>query len=144
MNEKPQQSSSSLVALDIREKEIVFILPAGCSSAGGTINLTGGALIQGDFNGSIFCERGAIVIAKGASFSGFAEADEVYIAGECGNRQGRQRSSIIGRALLAISEDAVVHADITSRLFLISSNRVTGQIRTLDGEPPERSLKVGG
>lgn len=140
--QKDSGSKNSLIALDLRQKEIVWLLPAGCSCNGATLNLTGGALIQGDFSGSIFSERGTIVIAKGATFSGYAEADEIYVAGEVGQKLGHKRSGLLGRAFLAISEDAIVNADITSRIFSIYSTRVTGAMNTLDGEPPARAPKV--
>jgi hypothetical protein len=128
-----RQTSSSLVTLDIREKEICFVLPVDASSIGGTLNLPGGAFIQGHFTGTLICARGALVIGPGASFSGYAEAEEVYIAGEIGRTKGSNKStSIMGRSLIAISESAVVHADLTSRMFNMNNNKnVFGTIRTL-------------
>lgn len=126
-------SSTSLVALDIKEKEICFVLPMEASSHGGTLNLPGGALIQGHFTGTLICARGALVIAKDAVFSGYAEADEIYIAGEVGRSKGAAKeSSLMGRTLIAVAESAVVHADLTARMFNLNNTRnVFGAIRTL-------------
>lgn len=125
------RTSSSLVEIDIKEKEIIFVLPQECSITGSTTNLTGGAYIQGDFSGTLICAKGALVIAKGASFSGYAEADEIYIAGEIGRTKANKASSLVGRLMIAVSEDAVVHGDLTSRMFNINSKNIFGQMRTL-------------
>lgn len=103
------------------------------SSHGGTLNLPGGALIQGHFTGTLICARGALVIAKDATFAGYAEADEIYIAGDVGRIKGATKeSSLMGRTLIAVAESAVVHADLTARMFNLNNIRnVFGAIRTL-------------
>ena len=129
----PPPTGTSLVALDIKDKEICFILPLESSCHHGTLNLPGGALIQGHFSGTLICARGALVIAKGASFSGYAEADEIYIAGEVSRgKNATKDSSLMGRTLIAVAESAVVHADLTARMFNLNNIRnVFGAIRTL-------------
>lgn len=127
----PANSGTSLVSLDLKEKEIVFVLPLESSCINGTLNLPGGAYIQGNFSGTLICARGAIIIAKGASFSGFAEADEIYIAGEVGRKNGNKGSSLLGRHLIAVSEDAVIHADLTSRVFSMNTKNIFGSVQTL-------------
>lgn len=128
-----RQTSASLVTLDIKEKEICFVLPQEATSIGGTLNLPGGALIQGHFTGTIICASGALVISPEGSFTGYAEADEVYIGGEVGRNKGSTKnSSIMGRTLIAVSESAVVHADLTARMFNLNNTKnVFGAIRTL-------------
>lgn len=125
------KTSASVVSLDLKEKDVVFILPQDSTCIGANLTLPGGAYIQGDFSGTIICAKGALIIAKGATLAGYAEADEIYIAGEIGQRKGEKGSSLLGRSLIAVSEDAIVHGDITSRMFSINSANIHGQIRTL-------------
>jgi cytoskeletal protein CcmA (bactofilin family) len=125
------KASASVVALDLKEKDVVFVLVQEGSCIGANLSLPGGAYIQGDFSGTIICAKGALIIAKGATLSGYAEADEIYIAGEIGQRKGEKGSSLLGRNFIAVSEDAIVHGDLTSRMFNVNSKNIHGQIRTL-------------
>lgn len=122
---------ASIVALDLKEKEIVFVLPQEATCTGANLSLPGGAYIQGDFSGTLICAKGAIIIARGATFSGYAEADEIYIAGEIVRGKGPKGTSLLARLFLAASEDAVINGDLTSRMFNINSSNIHGQVRTL-------------
>lgn len=126
-------SSNSVLTLDLKEKEIVFVLPLESTCSGATLEMPGGALILGHFTGSLICAKGAIIIAKGATFSGYAEADEIFIAGEIGRTKVQKGiSTMVGRLCVAVSEEAVVHGDLHSRMFDISNTKnITGNIRTL-------------
>lgn len=120
---------SSQLVFDLRENEIVMVIPPGAT---GNINMTipGGILIQGKVSGHINCRRGSFILAPGAQFAGVAEADKIYIGGTI-PQVAQKESSLVARAYLAISEEAVVHADLASRAWGILSRNVFGSIKTL-------------
>lgn len=128
-----QQTGNSVLQVDLEEKQIVYVVPTGATIRHATTHLPGGALIQGEFNGTMVCERGALIIAEGAMFSGYAEADEIYIAGSVGHEREGKKSRLIGRALIAVAEVAKVHADMSSRLFSIHTRNISGHTTTLEG-----------
>jgi cytoskeletal protein CcmA (bactofilin family) len=118
-----------MIQVDLREHGIMFVLPAN-GKITGDIELPGGALIQGVVFGKVTCARGSLILAPGSKFSGHAEADKIYVGGTVCVNDGKF-SSLVARLLMAISSEAVVHADISSRTFAINSKNVYGSMKTL-------------
>jgi cytoskeletal protein CcmA (bactofilin family) len=121
------------LSFDLREHNVVFVLPAN-SSIAGHIVVPGGALIQGKLVGSISCTGGSLIFAPNSIFAGNAEADKIYIGGSVATPKNGE-STLTARTLMAISGDGVVHANIAARLFAVNSKNVFGVIKTL---PPAR------
>lgn len=67
--------------LNLREHRIEMVIPPGCVLNGGVLKLHGGVLIQGAVRGRIQCASGSAIIAAGAEFQGWLEADNIYVAG---------------------------------------------------------------
>lgn len=116
----------------------MFILPPG-SVVTGNIRIPGGALIQGTISGGIICEKGSLILAPGSKFRGVGEADKVFVGGTVSKpKEGSTpvKSSLMARTLMAISAEAVVHADIAARMFAINSQNVIGSIATIPTTTP--------
>ena len=77
-----------------------------------------GALICGEFIGDILCERGTVIITKGARIRGRVEADRIYVEGEVSSGS-KTRSILMGRQLIAGGSTAKINADLFSRLFAL-------------------------
>lgn len=121
------------LAFDLREHNVIFVLPAN-SSIAGHIVVPGGALLQGKLVGSISCKGGSLILAPGSLFAGNAEADKIYVGGSVATPKNGE-STLTAKTLIAISGDGVVHANIAARLFAVNSKNVFGVIKTL---PPSR------
>ena len=98
-----------------------------------------GALICGEFIGDILCEKGSVIIAKGARMRGRIEADRIYIEGEVGSGK-TTRSILIGRQLIAGGSTAKIDADLYSRLFAIHKAKIWGQLQTMEEAEAARLL----
>ncbi len=126
---------SSDLTFDLREHNIVMVVPPGtvmkCD-----LTIPGGILIQGNVTGKIHCQKGSIIFSPESHFVGIAEADKIYIGGSIAH--GTQlESSLTARAYLAISEEAVVHANLAAMAFGVKSSNVFGTMRTLAPLPPK-------
>jgi len=122
----------SQISLSLREHNIGYILPHG-AKADGRLLLPCGALIHGDFIGDIFCESGSVIIKEGARFRGMVEADIIYVEGEVSSIAGvGNRSTLIGRQMVAASSVARINADIFSQSFALHKAKVWGTLRTLE------------
>lgn len=132
-NQSPGQ-----ITLSLREHEIGFLLPQHSHQEGRMV-LQHGALICGDFIGDVLCERGSVIIAKGARFRGRIEAERVYVEGEISSSK-KTRSIVIGRQLIAGGAAAKINADLYSRLFAIHKAKIWGQLQSFEEAEAARLL----
>lgn len=124
--------SNSPVQIELKEKNIVWVLPVGGECRGAAVQLPGGALILGHFSGTLICNSGAIILAPGSTFSGYAEADEIFVTGNVKKTPEDKNSVLLARRNISVSSDAVVEADLTSRTLHLSNNKnFSGQVSTL-------------
>lgn len=107
------------------------MLPHGASLDAADLDLPGGALIQGRFNGRIVCHGGSLVIGRGADFCGSADADRVYIEGRVHVTKDGDVSTIKGRRLVAVSEHAQGSAHLLSQAFAIHTASFSATFVTL-------------
>ena len=115
MNKQPSKAAEQAnLELQIRENNIVYLLPAGSTQKGGSLKLTGGAIIDGTFVGIIECD-GILVIRPGATFSGRATANIIYVGGSVPQyREGstRKNSLLQAEQMIALLADCEVAADL--------------------------------
>lgn len=132
---RPQDSqtqSNSIIQVELKEKNVVWVLPAGGECRSASVQLPGGALIFGHFSGTLICASGAIILAPGSSFSGYAEADEIFVTGHVTKTPDEKTTSLLGRRSISVSAEAVVEADLTSRMLHLDKNKnFTGKVHTL-------------
>lgn len=128
-NKIDSATTGGQLSLDLKEHGVIFTLPVG-SLISGNIKLPGGALILGSLSGTIVCDSGSLIFAPGSNFSGHAKSDCMYVGGNVAHpKQGN--STLTANNLMAISTDAVVHADIAARMFSLNSRHIFGSIKTL-------------
>jgi hypothetical protein len=129
LTEKPS-ASTDLLAMDIREHGITFVLPEGAVLDGATLTLPGGALIMGVLRGSIHCRNGSLIVARQGEFSGNAKADRVYIEGSVRQKADGTNSTLHGHRLVAVSELAKGSADLIAAAFSINTTSFTARFTT--------------
>lgn len=115
------------LVIDIKDHQICFVLPYG-STLRGTLCLPGGAVISGDFEGSIECATGSIIFPKDSTFRGTASAVNIYVEGTVENPGPNRISLLQAKAMIAISNIANGRADMIARAFNINSKTFAGRI----------------
>jgi hypothetical protein len=125
----PGQDGGDLV-LDLRDHEICWVLPPG-SALTGTLDIPGGALVQGTFVGRLRCARGSLVVAADGEFTGEADADRIYVDGTIRSIRKGEPSVLRGQQLVAISEHARGQAELISRAFAIHTRSFAARITTV-------------
>ena len=130
-NELGRTIGTGALSLDLRQHNICFVLPEGATIANADVTLPGGALIYGKFTGRIICHEGSLIIPKGSSFAGKAEAQQIYVEGTIRDLPSGEPTTLVGHLLIAVSEHAIGKADLASRAFAIHATNFGGRFRTL-------------
>jgi hypothetical protein len=125
---------SDALVIDIKEHMICFMLPAGASMKG-TLELPGGAIISGNFEGSIVCSRGSIIFPKGSAFKGSATAENIFVEGAVENPGSNRISVLQASTMIAVSTLATGRADMIARAFNITSTTFDGRMHNVNGHP---------
>jgi hypothetical protein len=123
---------SDALVIDIKEHLICFMLPTG-STMKGTLELPGGAIISGNFEGSIVCAQGSIILPKGGVFKGSATAENIFIEGAVESPGPNRVSVLQASTMIAISTLATGRADMVARAFNITSTTFDGRIVNMNG-----------
>lgn len=122
---------SGSLELDLHQHRVCWFLPLGGEITAGLLELPGGALIQGKFNGRIVCKSGSLILADTGVFSGQVEADRIYVDGRIESSGGGKISSLLGRQLVAVSERATGEADLMSQAFAIHTKTFSARFTTI-------------
>lgn len=122
---------SASLEIDLKSHGVCWILPLGGELTTGLLDLPGGALIQGKFNGRIVCKSGSLIVAESGTFAGQAEAERIYVDGLVQAGSEGQLSSLLGRQLVAISDKARGEADLMSQAFAIHTQNFSARFSTL-------------
>jgi hypothetical protein len=67
---------------NLKRHKICFFVPAGSKIDAYTLDLPGGALIEGALRGRINCKTGSVIIAAGGEFQGELCATNIFIEGK--------------------------------------------------------------
>ena len=126
------------ITLNLLEHQIGYLLPQHSRQEGRMV-LQHGALICGEFVGDVLCEKGSVIITRGARLRGRVEADRIYIEGEVSSSTSN-RSILIGRQLVAGGSTAKINADLYSRLFALHKAKIWGQLQTFEEAEAARLL----
>lgn len=122
---------SSDLTLDLREHEICWTVPPGAAIASTTVELPGGAIVQGKLRGKVVCKTGSFVLAAGGEFSGSVEAERIYIAGRIYPGPNGEPTMLKGKRLVSVSEAAEGAADLVSMAFSIHTTKFSARITTM-------------
>lgn len=130
--------SEETIVIDPVGMNIVNRIAPGTKSTG-TLECSGGLLVQGHFEGTLVVTDGPLVLMQGGSISGdFDCKQDAYLFGTIAPKPGGEQSQLAVGGAAFMADTLEAKADITAGVFkTYEGAQVDGRIRTGRKEPPK-------
>jgi len=130
----------------MKKEETIVIDPVGMNivnriapgtKSTGTLECSGGLLVQGQFEGKLVIKDGPLVLMQGGVIAGdFDCSQDAYLFGTIGTKPGGEHSQLTVGGTAFMAETLQAKADITTCVFkTYEGAQVDGRIRTVPREP---------